>query len=105
MDKFGKILLKYCNEAIYKLMVGVSESSNVSTEGHILERRSERSNGWVRAAGSMWGLPRLAEDQGNALFGLAAYTIEKRQAGDQLHWRVIFVQGSYRRIVRTLSTR
>ena len=44
VGKFGKILLKYCNEVIYKLMVGVNESPNVSTEGHILER-SERSSG------------------------------------------------------------
>jgi len=36
--KTGKILLKYCNEVIYKLMVGVNESPKVSTEGHILER-------------------------------------------------------------------
>ncbi len=49
LGKVGNILLKYCNEVIYKLMVEVNESPHVSTEGHILERRSEHFSGWVRA--------------------------------------------------------
>ena len=64
--------------------MGVHESPKVSTQGHILERRSERSSGWVRAAGSMCGLPRLVEDQGNGLFGLAADTFEKRHGKKEL---------------------
>ena len=71
------------------------ESPKVSTQGHILERRSERSSGWVRAAGSMCGLPRLVEDRGNGLLGLDACTFEKRQAGKQSHWGQVSLSRSF----------
>ncbi len=104
MEKFGKNLLKYCNEVIYKLMGEVNESSNVSTGGHILEKRSERSSGWAMTAGSMCGLPRLVEDQRDGLFGLAADTLEKAVAlGSRTLGTVIFVYSASTNKTRDLA--